>query len=213
MSAIQLGSKLSFAETNQFVESVSTLLQQSPNQIHINMKECHYLNSIMLSGLIRALKMCQAQNCQLVLKQVNASARTLFETTNVLSLFSIEDLEVQSPTHTILELKYSLPKPNIGIFQLTGSLNDSEQCSQFRNLYEPAVLEIKHAVLDCAHLFHLGGAGVNEMFRLRGILYEKSGKLFLINPTDAVESVWKMMHLDSLIPYINHLDEISEPPL
>jgi len=209
MAVLELGSKLSFQQTNEFVEAVTKTIEGGDHTIYIDMKDCQYLNSIMLSGLIRALKICEQNKGHLVLKKVNASTMTLFETTNVLNLFSIENEESIVKEDSTLELKFREESGKTGVFEIIGSINSNDQCSKFREFYQQYIIDIQNGILDCSKLFHLGSTGVNEMFRLRGILQEKAGKLYMMAPTDAVESVWKMMHLESLIPSIENPSNIK----
>ena len=93
---------------------------------------------------------------------------------------------------------------------MSGALDQQAQCTQFRTLYEEELPKIKNAVLDCSELQNFGPYGVTELFRFRELLQEKSGKLCLLNPSNAVESVWKIMHLESLIPKIADLKSSFE---
>jgi anti-anti-sigma factor len=207
MKNIKLGSKLSFAEVNKFVENIASIVNDGEKSLYINMEFCQYLNSIMLSGLIRALKLCDKANCKMTLKKVNASVMTLFETTNVLSLFKIEDPEIKNDNQTSLGFSYKKISNNTGLFILKGSLSTSDQCSHFRGFYEKYILEIDNSIIDCSSLYHLGSPGVTELFRLRGMLQEKEGRLVIFSQTDSVESVWRMMHLESLVPKAETLEE------
>jgi len=64
-----------------------------------------------------------------------------------------------------------------------------------------------NGIIDCSSLYHLGSPGVTELFRLRGMLQEKEGRLVIFSQADSVESVWRMMHLESLIPKAETLEE------
>jgi anti-anti-sigma factor len=207
MCLIQFGSKLNFQQTSKFIDSVEALVQEGKKSIRIDMSTSQYLNSIMLSGLIRALKMCEKAGVQLLLQKVDASAMTLFETTNVLGLFSIENDEPPVPLSSNLSITADEITDGDIKFAIKGSLNIPEQCLKFRNYYESNMAETKNVVLDCSELHHLGSSGVTEMFRLRGILQEKGGKLVIVSETDSVESVWRMMHLDTLIPKVTTLTQ------
>lgn len=207
MAALTLGSKLTFQETNQFVQEATSIMQGSKSDLVVDMGECQYLNSIMLSGLIRVMKVCEKQKSRLVLRRVPASARTLFETTNVLGLFQIEDKQGAEEEVPGLSLDYESLGPGNGLIRIAGSLSDQLQCTQFRDFYEKHIPDISNCVLDCEELQHLGSPGVTEMFRLRGMLQERDGRLVIASNQDAVESVWKMMHLESLIPKLESLEE------
>ncbi len=206
-TTISLGSKLSFKETNQFVKTVAESVESGVDTVYIDMQFCQYLNSIMLSGLIRALKTCEKAKRNLVLKKVNASAMTLFETTNVLNLFSIENEGDFKKEESSLELKLNSDYNGIGYFEISGSLSTLDHCTQFREFYEKHLIDYENCILDCSKLIHLGSSGVTEMFRIRGMLQEKQGMLVILNPTDSVESVWRMMHLETLIPRAETMEE------
>ncbi|MFC1586521.1 STAS domain-containing protein [Fibrobacterota bacterium] len=210
MQNITLRSKLTFKQVNQFVNEISSLVGSGEKSININMESCHYFNSIMLSGLIRSLKTCENAGCRMVLLKVSASVMTLFETTNVRSLFTIEGEETKKDSLSDLNLSFKKLSGKKGVFILKGSLNSYVQCSQLREFYEKYILEINSGILDCTGLEHLGSPGVTEMFRLRGMLQEKSGILVIVGQTDSVESIWRMMHLESLIPRVNSLEDAQK---
>ncbi|MBF0433186.1 MAG: STAS domain-containing protein [Fibrobacteria bacterium] len=206
MESISIGSNLNYQQTNTFVADVESIVKTKITGLTIDMHTCQYLNSLMLSGLIRAHKICKAADCSLVLSNVNSSAMTLFETTNVLGLFTIQSSEHTEDIPESLNLAFTLAEGQTGVISISGSLNNPEQCTQFRNFYEGHVLDIKHGIMDCSTLENLGSSGVTEMFRLRGILYEKGGKLIIASKKDSVESVWRMMHLESLIPKMDTIE-------
>jgi anti-anti-sigma regulatory factor len=207
MADISLGSKLTFKEVNLFVDDISALVKSGEKEININMQSCRYLNSVMLSGLIRAQKITEDNHCRLVLRKVSAPAMTLFETTNVHSLFNMEGKEAVKITQETPEFSFKDLPGNNGLFELKGSLSTPEHCSPFREFYEKHIMNCVNGILDCSNLEHIGSSGVTEMFRLRGIFEEKSGKLIIVSQTDAVDSVWRMMHLESLIPKSGSVDE------
>ncbi len=209
MAQISIGSKLTFQETSDFVNSVNAIAEGGERELVIDMSSCQYLNSIMLSGLIRAQKICQNTHCNMALSNVNASAMTLFETTNVLGLFDIKNSQKQSNEQRIFQFDFEVTGNNIGIIKLTGSFDNSEQCTQFRNFYEKQITTVKHGILDCSNLSHLGTCGVTEFFRIRGIFQEREGELIIVSQTDSVESVWRMMHLESLIPKVATFEEAA----
>ena len=210
METVTLGSKLTFQETNDFVSLIQKKLNNAPPSLRVDMKGCHYLNSIMLSGLIRALKLCEKQGCAMVLTNINTSAKTLLETTNVDSLFNMDAGPALEPAHSLLELQFEKSETGHGVVKMKGSLNTPVECTQFRGFYESHFNGIKHGILCCDDLFHLSSSGVTEMFRLRGLLHEKKGQLILISRSDSVDSVWKMMHLESLIPRAQNIEQAQE---
>lgn len=203
---IELGSRLSFKQTNEFVDKVGHLLAGNPSCIYVDMQSCVYLNSIALSGLIRAHKLCEQKKTPFILTNVQASAYTLFETTNVLELFAIENTPL-SQEEDKLEIEFELLKPHLGFFKISGNFNGAHQSQQFRIEYEKELPELKSVLIGLQFAENIGSVAINELFRLRGMLYEKSGMLVLESTSESIESVWRMMHLNSLIPLCKSRDQ------
>jgi len=197
--SIPLGSKLSFRETNEFIESVTKGLKTHPQKIVIDMTTCIYLNSIMLSGLIRAHKICQEHSLGLVLKNVSASTLTLFDTTNVTNLFTIDN-KAHSGSTSELVIQWSSSENNALLCHLIGSLASPVTCNQFRLAYEQKIGFYKNFILDFSKLDHLGSPGITECLRLRGLVQEKNGQLLVVGGSESLDALWRMMHLGSLIP-------------
>lgn len=207
MVKVPFKSKMKFKEVNAFVENIENLVNEDNNPIYIDMGPCQFLNSFMLSGLIRALLYCQANNTKLVLSKVHPSVITLFETTNVLSLFIIEDRQELEEDLETLDVSFRKENNDTGILLIKGNLNKPGQYSQFRAFYEKYIDECSNIILDCSSLEHLGSQGVTELFRLRGILQEKNGMLIMVSEGDSIDSIWQMMHLETLIPKSPSLEE------
>lgn len=208
--SLTLGSKLSFREINEFVEHIVEGLKTGPSRLVIDMSSCIYLNSIMLSGLIRAKKQCENYAIPLVLRHVSASTLTLFDTTNVTPLFTIEEPLKREPFSHDLHIQWDVMQPHIGVCKLRGSLDTPTGCNQFRNSYEKQMLEHTTIIVDFSQVDHVGSPGVTECFRLRGMIQEKNGQLFVVSNSESLDSMWRMMHLGNLIPKYDTLEQALE---
>ncbi len=203
---VKIGSNLSPQDMNFFVNDLLNRVPSGTNELILDLSECQFLNSMMLSGLLNLLKACREKSIQLTLINVGTSAYMLFETTNVLELFKVDVNSLRKQDPPDLNLSVQRLNPSQVVFTLGGGLHSSQQCARFRESYEEVLPDFSDAVLDLSQLHHLGSAGVTEMFRLRGLLQEKAGHLVIVSGTDSVESVWRMMHLSSLIPKVASLE-------
>ena len=107
MTNIPFKSKQTFQEVGQFVKSITALVSEGNCSICIDMSGCQYMNSIMLSGLIRALKICQDNNCEMALN-IARSCRSILggngisaEFATIRHMLNLESVYTYEGTHEV----------------------------------------------------------------------------------------------------------------